>query len=220
LALQQQIPIDSQSATPYNASGRKGSLADYIPSVYFRFHKKEKWFFQLEFKYGAPQYTRAIQYYQKAVFDTGTNSITTTSSRLKKTYYHQLPLTFNYHVMKNWTVGTGIVWNRFSSAVTEQSIRRSIQGGPQDSLISYGIIKVRSDSVFARSYFQAVFETQYQWKKISIGARYAFGLEPYIRFTLPGGVRQEEKNSSLQVFLRYQFWKSREFSGKKAGKNN
>ena len=215
LALQQQIPIDSQSSTPYNASGRKGTLADYIPSVYFRLNKKEKWFLQLEFKYGAPQYTRSIQYYQKAVFDTGTNSVTTTSSRVKKTYYHQLPLSFHYHVLKNWTVGTGITWNRLSSAVTEQSVRRSIPGSQQDSLVSYGIFKVQADSVFARSYFQAVFETQYQWKKISVGARYSFGLQPYIRFTLPGGVRQEEKNSSLQVFLRYQFWKGKEFKRKK-----
>lgn len=215
LAMQQQLPIDSQTATPYNASGRKGTLRDYIPSVYFRLNKKDKWFIQFEFKYGAPQYTRPIQYYQKTVIDTGTNIRTTNSSLLRKTYYHQLPLTFHYHLIKNWTIGTGITWNRFSSAITEQSVVLRLPGTQTDTLVSQGVYAVRSDSAFSKSYFQAVFETQYQWKRFSLGARYAFGLQPYIKFTLPGGVRQEEKNSSLQIFLRYQLWKGREFTGEK-----
>ena len=209
LALQQQIPFDSQRATPYNASGRKGTLRDYIPSVYLRYNKEDRWFIQLEFKYGAPQYTKQFQYTNKAEFDTASNSIKTTSNVLQKTYYHQLPITFSYYLLKNWSLGTGLVWNRFSSAVSQQTISNRQSGTTIDTVVSSGVVKANDDSLFAKSYFQAVFETQYQWKRWSLGARYAFGLEPYITFTLPGGVQQQEKNSSLQVFLRYEFWRSK-----------
>jgi hypothetical protein len=59
-----------------------------------------------------------------------------------------------------------------------------------------------------------VFETQYRWKRFSLGARYSFGLQPYIVFTLPGGTQQRERNKSLQVFLRYEIWKSKAKSSK------
>ncbi len=203
LAIQQQLPLNGQKATPYSSSGRKGSLRDYIPSVYFRMTRPEKWFVQAEFKYGAPQLTRQFVFNQKAVFDSVSNTINTTSESLRKTYYHQLPLTFHIYIIKNWSLGTGIVWNRFSSAVSEQTISYRIPGTQIDSVMSKEIIKSDADSVFSKNYLQAVFETQIQWKRFSLGGRYAFGLQPYIRFTLPGGQRQEEKNSSLQLFLRY-----------------
>ena len=174
--------------------------------------KPEKWFLQSEFRYGAPQYIKEFVYRQRSVNDTGANPVftRTTSSTLKKTYYHQLPLVFNYFVMNNWSLGAGIQWNKFVSAISEktETLRNNIL--LQDSLLSKFIQKEKSDtaSEFKRSYLQAIVETQYKWKRFSFGARYSFGLEPYIKFTLPGGTEQEEKNSSLQFFIRYELWKS------------
>jgi hypothetical protein len=218
ISVNQQLPIAGQTATPYNSLGRKGTLLDYIPSVYFRFNKlvnnKDKWFIQAELRYGAPQYTKDLVYGQSIVPDTGNNAqySTVTSSVLKKTYYHQLPITFNYFVLPNWSVGGGFVWNRFSSAIGDKEIRRKHNVLPAlDTFVGKTVVKKIADtsSVFSKSYFQAVIESQYKWKRFSLGARYAFGLDPYIRFTLPGGTQQQEKNSSLQIFLRYQLWKSK-----------
>jgi hypothetical protein len=211
LAMHQQLPLDSQNAVPYNSLGRKGTVADYIPSIYLRMYKENKWFLQSEFRYGAPQYTREFEYSRKSELDTipGAIIITTTSTKLKKTYYHQLPLTFNYFILPGLSVGSGLVWNKFSSAVSDQEIRKRLPGTQIDSLVSKGIISNRSaDSNFVKSYFQALVETQFKWKRLSLGARYAFGLEPYIRFSLPGGTLREEKNKSLQVFLRFELWRS------------
>src|SRR4029078_6060612 len=58
LSMQQLLPVAGQKPVPYNSQGRKGTLADYIPSIYFRVNKDQKWFIQGEFKYGAPQYPR------------------------------------------------------------------------------------------------------------------------------------------------------------------
>ncbi|MBC7874119.1 MAG: hypothetical protein H7Y01_09000, partial [Ferruginibacter sp.] len=194
LGLQQLIPIDGQKLTPYNSSGRKGSLADYIPSVYFRMYKGDKWFLQAEFRYGAPQYNREFLYNQQIVSDTFGTITTTTSTKLKKTFYHQLPITFNYFITKDWSLGGGFVWNKFTSAISEQdrSFRNNLT--QTDSILSKGVIvrSEKSDSNFAKSYFQGVLETQYRWKRFSLGARYAFGLQPYIKFSLPGGTQHQE----------------------------
>jgi len=206
IGLHQQLPVNGQTFTPYNASGRKGTLADYIPSVYFRFHHGDRWFLQTGFRYGAPQYNKEFAYEITKDFATNTDTVQV----LKKTYYHQLPLTFHYKLLPGLTLGAGIVWNRFSSAVSrEQIIKPRTAPTGQDTLLSETIVKARpNDSVFSKSYFQATTELQYKWKRFSIGAAYSFGLQPYIQFTLPGGTHQKERNSSLQVFLRYELWKS------------
>jgi hypothetical protein len=207
----QQIPLAGQKFTPYSSSGRKSSLADYIPSVYFRVNKEDKWFIQGEFRYGAPQYTKEIQYRNFTKVDTigQTAYNVKTLATVKKTFYHQLPVTFNYYVLPDWSVGAGMAWNMFSSAVSDKSLTILSNATQQDSVISSGITRAGRDSVFSNSYFQAVLETQYKWKRFSFGARYMAGLQPYIKFNLPGGAKQEEKNSSLHIFIRYELWKSK-----------
>ena len=207
LSLFQQIPVAGQSAVPYNSQGRKFSMADYIPTVYARLYRENTWFIQAGFRYGAPQFTKQFTYGQK--IDTAGNITTTTSNNLKKTFYHQLPVSFNYYILPNLSVGTGVVWNKFYSAVYEQDITERNNITQVESTVSKGIKQTKSDTSLVKSYFQALFETQYKWRKFSIGARYSFGLEPYVTFTLPGLAPQEEKNSALQIFLRYELWRSK-----------
>ncbi|HEY6505572.1 MAG TPA: hypothetical protein VIZ28_16470 [Chitinophagaceae bacterium] len=215
IGLHQLVPIAGQKLTPYNSQGRKGSLADYIPSAYFSMYREGKWFLQSEFRYGAPQSVKETVFQQTIVPDTGANPqyTTTTSSKLKKTFYHQLSFTFNYIVRPNWSLGAGIVWNKFSSAVYEEEIMRRNNFSGQDSIVSKEIKSEHAyfdtTSVFSRNYLQAVIETQYKWKRFSLGARYSFGLQPYIKFSLDGINQQQEKNKSLQLFMRYELWKSK-----------
>ncbi len=214
IALQQQVPIAGQGFTPYNSLGRKGTLADYIPSVYLRMIRPGKWFLQTEFRYGAPQYVKKTTYQQIIVPDTGSNPqfSTKTLNSVKKTYYHQLPLTFNYYIAKDWSLGAGMQWNKLYAAVSESTVSRLDNFTQQESLVTKSIFSSRGDTAsaaFKRSYWQAVIESQYKWKRFSFGARYTVGLEPYLHFTLPNGSIQEERNHSLQFFIRYELWKSK-----------
>jgi len=211
VGLHQQIPIAGQEWTSYGSLGRKGTLSDYIPSINFRMEKQDRWFLQSEFRYGAPQHTKQFTYNQTVKVDTPSLIVTTNSLILKKTFYHQVPITFNYYVLPNWSVGTGVQWNRFSSAVAEESVSRRLPGSTNDSLLGQKIVKISTDSsgALVKSWMQGVIQTQYQWKRFSIGARYSFGLQPYIKFKLPNQPLQEEKNSSLQIFLRYELWRSK-----------
>ncbi len=209
LGMHQLLPIAGQKSNPYNSLGRKSSLGDYIPSVYLRLYKDKKWFIQSEFRYGAPQYTKEIIFNQKK-FDSIGSGIppTITNSTIKKTFYHQLPLSFNYFVVPGLSIGTGISFNRFQSALVQEDVYRGTTQSP-DSLVSTELkTQEKADSNFVTTYIQALIEAQYKWKRISVGARYSFGLQPYLKFTLPGGEEGREKNSSLQLFIRYEFWRS------------
>jgi len=219
LALQQLVPVDGQKAVPYNASGRKGSLGDYIPSAYFRVYQNKK-FLQVEFKYGAPQYTKDIAYEQKVTsHDSGSDVTVSNINHVKKTYYHQLPVSIHYDVLPNLSVGAGFVWNKFQSAVVQQVTQTLVTQGPggppnpdSTTLVPGKILQLKGDSAtqFSKSYFQFMFEAQYTWKRFSLGARYAFGLQPYLTFTSPTtGQTQKERNASLNIFLRYELWRSK-----------
>ncbi len=210
IGLHQQLPVAGQTLVPYSSLGRKGSLGDYIPSVYIRMEKEKTWFIQSGFRYGAPQLVKEFLYSRRG--DTiSPQKYNVTSSYLRKTFYHQLPLTVNYFVLPNLSIGAGVVWNKFSSAVSSRDIRQIDLFNGGDTAISTGTIFTSrgADSNFVNSFFQASVELQYKWKRLSFGANYSFGLQPYIRFILPGGVLQEEKNKSLHLFIRYELWRSK-----------
>ena len=210
--LHQQVPLAGQTFTPYSSQGRKASFADYLPAVYLRLEKEKKWFLQGEFRYGAPQYTKQFTYRQQLVPDTGSNPrySTLTGYGLKKTFYHQLPLTFHYFIRPGWSVGAGMQWNLFKSAVAEREVSRKNNFTQIDSLVSRSIFKEEGNgSLFRKTYWQAVIESQYKWNRFSFGARYAFGLQPYIQFTLPGQSLRQERNHALQLFMRYELWRQK-----------
>ncbi|MDQ6842780.1 MAG: hypothetical protein M3Z92_00305 [Bacteroidota bacterium] len=123
LALHQLLPVNGQKLVTYNSLGRRGTLTDYIPSIYFRMYKDKKWFVQSELRYGAPQNTKEVIYKQQKFVDTSSNTTKTTSAILKKTYYHQLPISFNHFTLPGFTAGVGLTWNKFSSAVIDHEVK-------------------------------------------------------------------------------------------------
>ncbi len=213
IGMQQQLAINGQTNTPYNSLGRKGTLLDYIPSVYARIEKEKKWFVQIEGKYGAPQYNKEFVYAQTIKRDTGflQNFVNTNSTTLKKSFYHQIPITFNYYVTPKWSIGAGLQWNKFTGALAEKElVRKNDNTQTQILLFKEQILdKADSNNVFSKQYSVALLETQYKWKRFTIGAKYSFGLSPYIIFTLPGGTEQKLTSKTALVFIKYELWSSK-----------
>ena len=208
LAVNQFIPFDGEKPVPYDYFGRKSSLGDYIPSVYLR-AMKPRWFIQSEFRYGAPNAVKEFVYSKKTTIDTFQNTSTSLKT-LKKTFYHQIPLTFHYFITKNWSVGVGIAYNKFTRAVRQEDVRLGFPGTITDTLISSNIVQDGKDSAFVSHSFQWIAETQYRWKRFSLGLRFAQGLQPYIKYTDPeSGLPAEKRNQSLNAFLRYDLWRSK-----------
>jgi hypothetical protein len=209
IGIQQQIPLGDQGSVPYDVYGREASIADYIPSVFFRFHQEDKWFIMGEFRYGAPQKVNDFNYSQHSIYDTTSMTLSTTTMRLKKTYYHQLPISFNYYVKPGLSVGLGMMYSRFYGAVSEKEIRKE-NVYTQDVSYTKSISNMKgfTDSFLHKSQWHFVLNTDYQWKNFLLGLRFTKDVQPYIKYTQPDGMINEEKNYSLQVIFRWQFWKS------------
>lgn len=204
---QQQIPIAGQTAVPYSHYGRKGSLSDYVPSVFVQLQKEQKWFVQGEFRYGAPQSVKEFSFNRKTKLDSFTNNIIITTQRLKKTYYHQLPFSFNYYVLPNLSLGLGGIYSRFFGAITEREITTFNTQTQTVSKVKQIIpIKHFTDSFLYKTQVHALLQANYQWRKFSVGLRYTKDIQPYIKYTKPDGTVDEEKNQSLQFIVRYKLW--------------
>jgi hypothetical protein len=208
LTVYQPFSLNGESAVPYNRYGRKGSLSDYIPSAYFRVYRNKKWFLHTEFRYGAPQSVKPFYYKQDIMIDSS-QSVIRSVYQLKKTYYHQVPLSFHYYVLPGLSLGTGVIYNRFGGAVANQDVYRG-NNGAVDTLISSGIVSDPDKSRFVKNHFQWSAEAQYQWKRISLGARYSRDINPYIKFTdFITGESVEKKAETFNIFIRYELWRKR-----------
>jgi hypothetical protein len=209
LGIQQQVRNGSQVSYPENYYGKPGFLSEHIPSVYLRLHKKEKWFLQAEFRFGTPQLVNDYHYAHGIKYDTRDSVLKTTSEKLKKLYYHQLPISFNYYLNPHLSVGAGAVYSIFYRAITERSVTsKSIVSGAETNAVSVNRVPAYSDSFFFKSQIQAIIQADYQWKKLSLGLRFKKDLQPYIRYMNPDGTIDEKMNNALEVILRYRFFKS------------
>jgi hypothetical protein len=207
---QQLIPIAGQTAVPYSRYGRKSSFADYVPSVFIQLQKENKWFVLTEFRYGAAQSVKELSYNQNTKYDAASSNITTTTMRLKKTYYHQLPVSFNYFIIPNLSLGIGGMYSHFYGAVTEKEITTFNTQTQFLSTIKQIIpVKHFTDSFLYKTQVHALLQADYHWKKFSFGLRYTKDIQPYIKYTKPDGTVDEEKNQSLQFIIRYRLWQSR-----------
>lgn len=211
LALQQQIPFNRQKVYTYNYYGRKGSLTDYLPSAHIRFYKSKKWFLQSEFRYGAPQLTKEIAYNKTVLRDSGSYFSINTTLRLKKTFYHQASLSYNHYVLPNWAVGAGALYSRFYRAVSEREVRYINDQTQVDTVIGKTLQSIKKDSLsfFTNSQIHLLLQTNYQWKNFTLGLMYTKCLQPFIKYTDGNGLPKKETNQSFHVFLRYEFWRSK-----------
>ncbi|HWB25266.1 MAG TPA: hypothetical protein VG738_07290 [Chitinophagaceae bacterium] len=210
IAEQQPIRLDCNCVYQGNTYNNLPAVKDYIPSIYLRLYPAKNWFIQLAFKYNAPEYVDE-SLYKMSVQNLPLNYITT-SYVLKKVYYNQVPLSFNYFVLPNWSFGAGIMLNNFSGGVSQRNIRKKIFGSADDSLISSNILTGTTDSLFgslSKNNLQGIIESEYRWKFFSIGARYAFDLQPYFKYNNPlSGDPVEKKNSTLNIFVSVELWSS------------
>ena len=119
IQLKQQIPLSGQKVTAYNYNGNKNLFGDYIPSLFIKFEKDKRWFLQGEFSYAVPYFVKQFSYSRQTKADYAMGTITVTTAALKKTYYDELPLSFNYYMKSHWYIGAGVLYGWFHGAVAE-----------------------------------------------------------------------------------------------------
>jgi hypothetical protein len=209
VAVQQQVPVAGQKAVSYGYNGIKSTFSDYIPSMDVRFERELQWFLQGEFNYAAPQLIKEFSYKRQTQADSA-GTITTATSRLKKTFFDEIPLSFNYYIHNNWSAGMGGVYSLFRGAVSEKEIMTN-------NMLTQTVVKQivpiagYTDSFLYKSHVYLLLQTDFSWRRLSAGLRYTKDIQPYIKYTLPDGTITDEKNWSLKFFLRFRLIKSSKF---------
>jgi hypothetical protein len=208
---QQSITTTCQCIYPDQTYTNPVRITDYLPLVYARYFITKKIFLQGGFKYAAPQYTPFIPY--NASVQLFTSYYIATSSVLRKTYYHQIPLSINYTFLPHWSVGAGLMYNLFSSATTQLKVSKQVYGElNSDSLISLAIYERKNNiSIAFFNYWAAIFQTQYQWNNFSAGIRYGVDLQSYMQYIMPFTNNRIDQKSKqlLDVFIYYQLWRKK-----------
>jgi hypothetical protein len=205
LAAQQSVNVNCNCSYPTSTNTNAGTVTDFLPAAYLRFYSTKKWFLQAAFKYATPQHIGDFMYKSEL------SGLVDTSYVLRDVYYHQVPLSFNYTILPNWSIGVGVVYNIYSSELRQEDISKKNYGLP-DSLISSTVIKDKKDSNFLTlsNYFQALFETNYEWKHFSIGISYTMALQSFAEYADPfSGLPASKRNNSLNIFIRYELWRSK-----------
>ncbi len=59
-----------------------------------------------------------------------------------------------------------------------------------------------------RTDWRALFEMDYYWKRVTLGVQYQQGLGDYL-YTPVDGSAGKDRNSSFNVYLRYNIWERR-----------
>lgn len=207
--VQQQIPLGGQKRVAFNLNGRKNPLSDYIPSFFVRLEKERRWYVQAEFSYASPKLVKGFSYSRQTRTDSAFRTVTT-NLLLKKVFYRELPLSFNYYLRPNWSAGLGATYSWFHGAITEkQTATRDPQ--TQAGAVDKQIVPIEhyTDSFLYRSHSYLLLQTNYQWQNLSLGLRFSGDMQPYIKYTLPDGAVTDKRNWSLELLLRLGLWKSR-----------
>jgi len=209
IGLQQSIAVNGQESSSFNYNGKESALSDHIPSIYLRL-QKDKWFTQLEFHYAMPQPTQNFSFSQKTKYDAANSSINTERFIIQKLYYHQLPLTVNYSVLPNLSIGAGGMYNILAGAVTEQEVTsKNVLTGAESITRNVAPVKGYKDSFLYKTTAGIILQTDYHWKRFSLGLRFTQNLQPFIKYTKPDGAILDEKSQALQAILRFRLWSSR-----------
>ena len=213
IELKQQLPVSNQRITYYNYNGNQTLLPDYLPSVYVKLEKEKRWFVQGEFSYASSRLPKDFIYLQKTNADYAHSSITVTTYHLQKTYYTQVPVSFNLYVHSSLSVGAGVMYSWLQGAVAKQEVATGISPFSLQTITEQRLpIKGFTDSFLYKTQTSLLLQAAYEKNKWSFGLRYLQDVQPFITYTLPNGEKNDKRNASLELIIRYRLFRSSKFS--------
>ena len=212
LGINQFFTIGGQEKSNYNSSGTTGGLSDYIPVPVIRYYFNPKLFVQLEAQFNAPQYTKKDFVVSHPPLDTTSPVLYhQTSVQIKKLFYLNLPLSIHYSPFPDFYIGTGLQFSRLSNGIGLFE-NNSFTPGSTDTLKSARTQSFRGDTIYRHiktQEFRLLLDLSYNYKKFVLGLRYNRALSNFINIRISATQIAQSRNSSLQLYLRYNFWDNR-----------
>ena len=221
------MPFSMQEMSTLNIHGRKGNLADYLPSIYVQYHLNDKVYLQSEIQYSSPQYTP-----KQVLFDEWNNMTTHQKEEnlvyLDKLYYLSLPVTIHYSPLKNIKVGSGIQVSKLIKSILtdEQAVWQNGMEGWQKTIVNTqiyskspgtnsnnGATPASVDTAsqnFKSTDLRMVLDANYNWGKLNVGFSFNMGLGNYVNSKSGiNSVHIKDRNEDLKLYLRYNIWDQR-----------
>jgi hypothetical protein len=206
------FPVGDQKPGGYNINAKPNTVSDFIPVPHMQYHINNNVYLQTELQLMSPQFIQPILMYQNKTVSPGTNSILNNSVYAKKLYYFNLPVAIHYSPFQHFYLGTGVQFSSFISGVALEEETSSVIGSGTSTLISEQHTKFKDDSISNRidkSEFRLMLDANYYWKQFTVGLRYNQAFSNYVSFRLnPLTPAVQDKNKSLQFYLRYNFWET------------
>lgn len=202
IGLEQAITFNGQPASFRDSTGKRKDFFDHIPSVYLRL-QKGPWFAQGEFWYRVPQSVKPFSFSQATTYDATNETLLTERLLVQKLYYRQVVFSVNRFVTPNWSWGVGGTYNLLAGAIAERELAsKNAVTGNESMAKNFVTVKGHTDSFLYRSTAGILLQTDYHYKRLSIGLRYTKNLQPFIKYITPDGAVMNEKNGVLQAVVR------------------
>ncbi len=213
IGLQQQIPLNGQMIVSYQYNGDHTLVQDYIPSVYMKLVKENRWFIQAGFSYASPRLIKEFTYWQNTKTDYSHANTISDIYRLKKTFYSEVPVSFHFYVTPSWTIGGGIMYGWLRGAVAgRETVTYNALSGKQTTETQLLFVKAFTDSFLYKTQAGLLLQTGYEKNGWSVGLRYVKDMQPFVSYTLPDGRKNNKRNASLDLMIRYRLFQSKKFN--------
>jgi|GEM_PF-1528287 hypothetical protein len=214
LAFYQNFAISSNLSFNYNSDAKKSIMLDYLPSIYGQYHINNKMYVQAELQFNMPQATPKLLMYSGhwEQMVSGTNYDVFRDIYLQKLYYFNIPMSFHYSPAKNFWLGGGLQFSSLNSGLVsvEDHYAPSTTGGA--AYTKSFVSKIKKDTLtdkLSKTEFRLMLDVNYNWRWLTAGLRLNQALKDYINLKYYSAPPAQDKNESLQLYLRFNLWDGR-----------
>ena len=204
------FPLGDQKPGAYNVNARPNTISDFLPVPHMQYHLNNKVYLQTELQLLNPQFIRPVLLFESKTDIPNSNTVYYNSIYARKLYYFNVPLGIHYSPFPHFYLGTGLQFSSFISGVASHEKTSYVVGSGTSSLVSQRYEKFRNDSIsnqIDNSEFRLMLDANYYWKQFTVGLRYNQALSNYVSLRLNNvSPLLQDKNKSLQFYLRYNLW--------------
>ncbi|GAC1424488.1 MAG: hypothetical protein NVSMB7_00500 [Chitinophagaceae bacterium] len=216
IALNSGITLNAQNRFNYNMNAKSGTLSDYIPSPYLKFHLNDYVYMQTELNFISPQYTPQLLVYQQNNDVTAQPGISRQKSMyIQKLYYFNLPVSLHYSPINKIYFSAGLQFSSFQSGLVsiQEKQYATLSGADHPSSISSTVLKFKDDSIAAKlapNEWRWQAGADYYWNRFTIGLRYNKAFKDLLSVTVSASLPPTAmRNESLIFFMHYNLFESR-----------
>jgi hypothetical protein len=206
------FPLGDQKPGGYNINAKPNVISDFLPVPHMQYHINNKMYLQTELQFMNPQYIQPVLLFQKKNEVQATNTVYYNSVYAKKLYYFNFPLGIHYSPFQHFYLGTGLQFSSLVSGVALHEETSSPIGSNRYNLVSQRYEKFKNDTISRRldnNEFRLMLDANYYWRQFTVGLRYNQALSNYVNFRLNNASPLfQDKNKSLQFYLRYNLWEN------------